>query len=421
MKNNKGSSVLKILITLAVLMLVFGGCDLNDGEEVTVIVNDLDGFNAALARADRIVVRSNIELVNGAEYDFTGIEFISEGGVLIVPSGAEVTVIGSEGWGASAVSSYLRGEDATAWLHRPGSHENPDLTRRWWDEFAGNPHWCAPFAHQIGTISVKNEGQLRAALASTAASKDIVVLLNDIRLVNDAIYDFTSVTFVTEPGEYSIAGDKKFTSPGGKLIVPSGAEVAVTGTTEGWGQTGVARYLIGEDVTAWLHRPDFDQDSRDRDRRWWDEFAANANGPNPHWCRPFAHRFTAIGVKNEGQLRAALYETPDTREKVVLLGDIELEDGKKYDFTILEIVTAAGEYKYENPGYGFPTNLTLHSPGGILIIPSGATVEVAGDNLNAANLASFFSGVSESSKVTLGSTTYCWNGNTWEEDCECCD
>jgi hypothetical protein len=126
------------------------------------------------------------------------------------------------------VSRYLRGEDETAWLYRPDSNDNPDLTRRFWDEFAASPHWCPPFAHGVTTTSVKNEGQLRAALASTQESRDAVVLRNDIYLADGKVYDFTGIRFITEQGEYSIARwNVLYNSQGGILVIPQGAAVTL--------------------------------------------------------------------------------------------------------------------------------------------------------------------------------------------------
>ncbi|MCL2862980.1 MAG: hypothetical protein FWE54_02675 [Methanimicrococcus sp.] len=306
-----------------------------------------------------IVIKLDILLQDGAEYDFTGKTFTSDGGVLIIPSGAEVTVTGSEGWGAAAVSRYLRGEDSTSWLHRPDSSANPDVTRRFWDSYSANPHWCAPFVHGLTTISVKNEGQLRAALASTSASKERIVLRDAIELVDGAAYDFTGITFVFAAGEYSIcnAGSVVHTSDGGVLIVPSGAEVTVTGS-EGWGTSAVSRYLRGEDSTSWLHRPDSNTNP-DVTRRFWDAYSGN-----PHWCAPFVHELTTISVKNEGQLRAALASTSASKDRIVLLGDIELVEGTVYDFTGITFISEAGEYSICNAG-----SVVHTSNGGALIFP----------------------------------------------------
>ena len=230
---------MKILITAVIIILAFGGCaTLKVDAEGLAHVNNERQLRTALERgAANIVLNGNIMLVDGASYDFTGVTFIFDNGKLIVPSGAEVTVTGSEGWGAAAVSRYLRGEDETAWLHRPdfvpapteanpNPVANPDIQRRFWDQFAPNPHWCPPFAHGVTAISVRNEGQLRAALASTAASRDRVILLNDIYLTAGVTYDFSGLRLITEPGEFSIGSPLViYRSGGGRLIIPAGAVV----------------------------------------------------------------------------------------------------------------------------------------------------------------------------------------------------
>jgi hypothetical protein len=234
-----------------------------------IVVFNEGQLRAALASTrptkDTIILHGDIMLVDEREYNFAGIRaFVSApvsfsikgsayavyesiGGMLIIPSGAEVAVTETPlnwGWGASGtgIAVFLKGEDETAWLHRPGFTASLDTDRRFWDAFAANPHWCAPYSHNITTISVKNEGQLRAALASQAASKTTIVLLNDIELVNGHVYNFAfypsiggtrtlkDITeFITAQGTYSIFGSDKavYVSGGGMLIVPANSQITI--------------------------------------------------------------------------------------------------------------------------------------------------------------------------------------------------
>ena len=271
------------LCAIAALILIIGFTTVGCSSDEVISINNKTQLEAALnSRGTEIVIRRNIMLDDGEQYNFAGKSFTSGSGILIIRAGAEVTVTGtgSQTWGMGSdtspgVSRYLQGQDETAWLYRPDAHisyradspnssVDPNLTRRFWDKYAANaqgpnPHWCPPFAHDVTTISVRNEGQLRAALASTAATKDKVVLMGSIDLIHGTTYNFTGINFVTSAGSYSIAKpDTTYHSPGGKLMVPAGATVTITGTTMNslasvvYGSSPTSKVIIGATTYSWV-------------------------------------------------------------------------------------------------------------------------------------------------------------------------
>jgi hypothetical protein len=112
------------------------------------------------------------------------------------------------------------------------------------------------------------------------------------------------VTFITQPGEYSIAREERtYTSPGGVLIVPADSEVTINGFSHvrpdnapsdpgtvqsGWGIWDLSLYVRGVDETSWIYWPGMtktvDDEEVPDEVRFWDALIGE-----PHWCSPGTH------------------------------------------------------------------------------------------------------------------------------------
>jgi hypothetical protein len=244
--------------------------------ERTISVTNLDELNAALAagKGTEIKIQNDIRLADGETYNFTDVILNSDGGVFFVPKNSEVTVLGfshvrpnnapsgaetvQSGWGTWDLSLYLKGEDGSSWVRRPGEtrvlgEQTIADEYRWWDTEGTNPHWCVPWAHDILYVTVNTLGQLNASLATVNGREVQITIASDISLADGAIYDFRGVTFVAD---------------GGVLVVPEDSEVVIVGTDIAWEE--LSAFVNGANENSCVFRPDMtDDETRCRHDSEW--------------------------------------------------------------------------------------------------------------------------------------------------------
>ncbi|MCL2455987.1 MAG: copper amine oxidase N-terminal domain-containing protein, partial [Defluviitaleaceae bacterium] len=171
---------------------------------------------------------NNITLENEQTYDFTGVTFDVNGGVMLVPADSMVTIVGfnharADGtlrndWGTADFSRYVKGVEKSSWVYRPDFADDDKV--RWWDT-DGSFHWCRINAHNslsppipvateeilVASIEADRRGGLKDVRGNIVDNSIRIILNGEIFLENEKKYNFADVTILKTNGNLIIPAD----------------------------------------------------------------------------------------------------------------------------------------------------------------------------------------------------------------------